>query len=175
MHDDDLKTLTEMPVFPRTPGSPWPGLRVDGMVGTPVTLTATDLWSLPVKEVVQDFSCEEGWVAVGQRWQGVPVATLLDLSEVDSRTRFVRFSAGDFTVALPVEEAMAPETMLAVRLQGRPLAPEHGGPCRLVASGKECFYSVKWVDRVTALAEPPEESGREIALGRIGRVIDPDQ
>jgi DMSO/TMAO reductase YedYZ molybdopterin-dependent catalytic subunit len=162
-----LELRNDLPMFPSPFSTAWSGLRIDGLVKAPVTLRIKDLSLLPTRDVLQDFQCEEGWVAVNQHWNGVPVSVLLALSEADAGARYVRFSAGDFSVVLPVEQANGPETILALRLRGQPLAAEHGGPCRLVAPGKECFYGVKWVDRITALAEPAVETGRTIALQRL--------
>jgi DMSO/TMAO reductase YedYZ molybdopterin-dependent catalytic subunit len=167
MADRDRRVLTELPVFQGTSPRAWPGLRIDGLVNAPVTLMVEDLRLLPTREFVQDFQCEEGWVAAGQRWRGVRLSDLLELCELDPSARHVSCSAGDFTVGLTIEEATVPETLLALRLQDRPLPPEHGGPCRLVVSGKPCFTSVKWVDRLTALADRPQETAEEIALKRI--------
>lgn len=171
MPDKDPVVLSRLPVFSRGPAARWPGLEVGGLVKSPATLSLDDLTRLPLRETVQDFRCEEGWVVAGQRWEGVPVAALIELSGVQPGARYVALSAADFTVALTMDEATAPETILALRLNGETLAPEHGGPCRLVVNGAACFYSVKWVDRMTLLAERPEETGKAIALGRINAKV----
>lgn len=167
MTDKNLELLTELPVFPTPDSISWSGLRVDGLVKMPATFTLKDFEFLPLVEVVEDFQCEEGWVAANQRWEGVSVANFFEVSGMSLGTRYIGFSAGDFTVTLPVEEAMATNVIIALRHQGQLLTAEHGGPCRLVVPGKECFYSVKWVDRMTALAKRPEETGKSVALQRI--------
>jgi len=62
---------------------------------------------------------------------------------------------------------MAPRSILALRLNGELLPPEHGGPCRLVVAGKACYYSVKWVERVRLAAAPPVDTAHDIALSRL--------
>jgi DMSO/TMAO reductase YedYZ molybdopterin-dependent catalytic subunit len=45
--------------------------------------------------------------------------------------------------------------LVATRVGGRPLAPGHGFPARLVAPGRRGFWWVKWVDRIEVSAGPP--------------------
>jgi DMSO/TMAO reductase YedYZ molybdopterin-dependent catalytic subunit len=49
----------------------------------------------------------------------------------------------------------------------RKLTQEHGAPLRLVAPGRACFYSVKWVDRLELLAEEVATTGASIARNRL--------
>jgi hypothetical protein len=81
--------------------------------------------------------------------------------------RFLKVYAGDFTVLLPLEEALRGGALLARRLNGQPLTQEHGAPLRLVAPGRACFYSVKWVDRLELLAEEVATTGASIARNRL--------
>ena len=74
-----------------------------------------------------------------QRWDGVAVAALLGRAGVLPEARFLKVYAGDFTVLLPLEEALTGGTLLARRLYGTPLTPDHGAPLRLVAPGRACF------------------------------------
>jgi DMSO/TMAO reductase YedYZ molybdopterin-dependent catalytic subunit len=94
------------------------------------------------------------------------VTDLLELAGVIPEARYVALSAGEYLICLSLSEVTQGEAILARRLNGESLPEEHGGPCRLIAVGKSCYYSVKWVDRVLALAKQPEETGRAIALGR---------
>ena len=68
-----------------------------------------------------------------------------------------------------LEEALTGGALLARCLNGTPLTPEHGAPLRLVASGRACFYSVKWVGRLEVLAEEAPTTGATIARNRLQR------
>jgi DMSO/TMAO reductase YedYZ molybdopterin-dependent catalytic subunit len=144
-----------------------------------------------------DFVCEEGWMVPEQRWEGVAVAAILERAGVQPEARrrdcvgagpegpFLKVYAGNFTVLLPLEEggtlhcapsadavagrALTGGALLARRLNGTPLTPEHGAPLRLVAPGRACFYSVKWVDRLEVLAEEASTTGATIARNRLQR------
>ena len=44
-----------------------------------------------------------------------------------------------------------PATLLALRVRGEPLHPEHGFPVRLMAPGRPGVLQTKWVEQVTVL------------------------
>ncbi len=53
-------------------------------------------------------------------------------------------------------------------MKGQSLPAAHGAPCRLVVAGKDCYFSVKWLERVEVTSGRPADTAREIALRRIG-------
>jgi DMSO/TMAO reductase YedYZ molybdopterin-dependent catalytic subunit len=165
-----MKELSELPVFPRKDLADFDPetwhLQVDGLVAHPLTLSYSEVLALPRLEDTSPFECIEGWRVSENNWQGVSVATLLDRIAPLPEARFVTFHAGDFIMSLSLEEARAPGVLLAYGLNGAPLAREHGAPLRLVVPGKDCFYGVKWVERVE-LTREARDTGKDIALGRI--------
>jgi DMSO/TMAO reductase YedYZ molybdopterin-dependent catalytic subunit len=146
-------------------------LRVDGLVARPLTFTITDLRALPAETLVDDFTCLEGWTVPGVRWQGVRLAAVLDLAQVRPEARWVQASAGEGaeTFSLPLPLPAARRAILAYGLRGRPLEPTHGGPLRLVVPGRECFTSIKWLDRLQLRAEPGPDTARAIATRRLAK------
>jgi DMSO/TMAO reductase YedYZ molybdopterin-dependent catalytic subunit len=144
-------------------------LRVDGLVIQPLALSISDVDALEAQTHTADFVCEEGWLVSEQRWDGVAVVALLGRAGVLPEARFLKVYAGDFTVLLPLEEALTGGALLARRLNGTPLTRDHGAPLRLVAPGRACFYSVKWVDQLEVLAEESPTTGETIARTRVQR------
>lgn len=166
-----MRELPQLPVFP----TPVPAvdldawrLRVDGLVRHPLAMGYAEVRALPAVEDTSPFECVEGWRVARNHWRGVALGTLLDRARPLPRACFVTVRAGGFVMSLALEEARRPGVLLAYDLDGVPLPVEHGGPLRLVVPGRECFYGVKWVERLE-LAEKPTETGRAIALGRIPR------
>ncbi|MBI4198619.1 MAG: molybdopterin-dependent oxidoreductase [Chloroflexi bacterium] len=166
-----IKELRELPVFPsRTPAynpSTW-RLRVEGLVARPLTLDYAQVRALPAMEEVSPFECVEGWRVPGNRWRGVAIATLLDLACPLPEARFVTFHAGDFVISLALREARQPGVLLAYDLNGASLSPQYGAPIRLVVPARECYFGVKWVERIQ-LSQEGADTGRSIALGRLQR------
>jgi DMSO/TMAO reductase YedYZ molybdopterin-dependent catalytic subunit len=164
------RTLSALPIHPVPDGLPaaaeW-RLQVDGLVDRPQGLALAEIVALEPAAHIADFPCEEGWVVPDLRWEGIPVRAVLERAGQQPAARWLRVHAGDFTVALPLGEALD-SAMLAYRLDGAPLTAEHGAPLRLVAPGRACFYSVKWVDRLEVCADEGSTTGEAIARARIG-------
>ena len=144
-------------------------LRVDGLVAQPLALSRSEVDALEAQAHAADFVCEEGWVVPEQQWAGVAVAALLERAGVQPEARFLKVYAGDFTVLLPLEEVLTGGAILARGLNGALLTPAHGAPLRLVAPGRTCFYSVKWVDRLEVLAAEAPTTGETLARTRLQR------
>ena len=56
--------------------------------------------------------------------------------------------------SLPLEEALRDDVLLAYGMNGGPLLPQHGFPLRLVVPGWYGMTHVKWLTRITVVAEP---------------------
>jgi DMSO/TMAO reductase YedYZ molybdopterin-dependent catalytic subunit len=123
-----------------------------------------ELAELSGTEVTIDFHCREGWSRLGQSYRGVALATLLQLADAQATARYVTVASGDYTIVLTREQAEDQRVLLAVELDGEPLAAP-----RLVGQSEwDCFLSVKDVDRIELTSTEPKATGPEIALGRIG-------
>ncbi|MEO6349080.1 MAG: molybdopterin-dependent oxidoreductase, partial [Candidatus Limnocylindrales bacterium] len=59
----------------------------------------------------------------------------------------------DYQRSLTIDEARAPEVMLAYEMNGRPLEPQHGFPVRLLVPGWYGMTSVKWLTSIEAVTE----------------------
>ena len=144
-------------------------LCIDGLVTQPLRLSLSEVEALGAQAHTGDFICEEGSVVPTQQWDGVAVAVILERAGVQPTARFLKVYAGDYTVLLSLEEVLTGGALLAQRLNGEPLTPDHGAPLRLVAPGRACFYSVKWVDRLEVLATEAATTGENFACARLQR------
>ncbi|MBP1987380.1 molybdopterin-dependent oxidoreductase [Halolamina salifodinae] len=143
-------------------------LTIRGSVRRPRAFDAADLAALPNETFAEDFDCEAGWTAAGLSWRDVRVADLLERVEPTPESQYALVHAmdGEYACAFPLERIES--AVLALELDGEPLPTEHGGPARLIPTGDgDCWESVKWVDSIAITAEPPADTAREIALGRI--------
>ncbi len=139
-------------------------LRVDGLVGRTLKLTASDFDGMPQRDLTEDFNCEEGWTVPAVRWWGINLDFLLSLAEIDPKAKWVQASAGEFTVPIPLQDGR--RALLATCMGDAALPSEHGGPVRLVVPGGDCWTSIKWLDHLELRSEPGENTGKSIALGR---------
>ena len=160
MSDENREVLNVLPVCgAQIPDATWTGLSIGGLVERPRQLDVGNLATLSQGEMVDDFRCVSGWVAPDQRWEGVPVADLLDDAGPLDNAGYIGFTSGGYTVGMAVEEARDSGVMVALRHNGAPLTAEHGGPCRLVVAGRAGRWSVKWLERIDLLAEAPADTG----------------
>ena len=127
-------------------------LTVDGAVERPVTYTLDDLRALPRAEQVSDFHCVTGWVVENVRWGGVRLRDVLAEAGLRPDAKALRFVSAevpyDDTLTLP--QALLPDVMLALDMDGEPLSHGHGFPARIVMPRMYGYKSVKWVTRIEA-------------------------
>lgn len=127
-------------------------IAIGGLVEAPLAFSLHALEDLAVEERVWDLHCVWGWSRPACRWGGVPFAWLLDRTRPKPAAGFALVSAacGRYASCLTLDEARS--SFVALRLEGEPLSPEHGGPIRFVPPpDKWGFKSVKWATDVTLL------------------------
>ena len=128
-------------------------LAVDGLVERPLSLGMDDLLAGGLRQVTGDFHCVSGWSVPRVRWQGVPVAALLDQAAARPEARALRFESGDgaYVDFLDVKVARNTEVIVALRMGPAPLSAERGAPARLVVPFYYGYKGVKWLRRITAV------------------------
>jgi DMSO/TMAO reductase YedYZ molybdopterin-dependent catalytic subunit len=98
--------------------------------------------------------CVEGWSVIA-KWSGVRLSSILDLVEPRKDARYVVFHCLDhddqgnpYYESLDLHQARHPQTILAMRMNDRPVPPDHGGPVRLKIPTQLGYKSAKWVSRI---------------------------
>src|SRR5690606_31080063 len=138
-------------------------LHVHGHVDRPRLWTWEEVLALPERTVFATVECagngrsflrehhhgvQWGAGAIGHaEWTGVPLRLVLEKAGVLAGASEVVFEGADsgtesdhpermhFARSLPLEKALADDTLLAYRMNGEPLDPEHGRPLRLFVPG----------------------------------------
>ena len=117
----------------------------------PFVLTLEELQRMPQHQARLPIACVEGWSAMAT-WTGVRVRDLLDRAGVphDTRIRVESLEAvGSYRESvLDTAHARDGLTLLALRLHGDVLAPDHGYPVRLIAADRPGVLQTKWVARL---------------------------
>src|SRR5213078_991776 len=107
--------------------------------------------------------------AVGTaEWTGVPLSTLLDRAIPNPNAREVILEGSDggmledpksppgelkFARSIPLEKACR-DVLLAYKMNGEDLPPEHGFPVRAIVPGWYAMASVKWLQRIIVTDRP---------------------
>ena len=121
-------------------------LRVHGLVKAPFEIDYAGLLALPQVQKEADVHCVTGWTLLGGLWKGVQIATLAERAQVKPEARFVIFEAAHgYTANAPLKEATADTAMVTYRLNGKPLALQHGAPVRGLVPDLYFWKSAKWI------------------------------
>ena len=157
-------------------------LGITGCVAREMQLTRSGLQQMPQSSLVATLECAgngrsflEGEVpgvqwgagAVGNaEWGGVQARLLLESAGIEDGALEVVFEGADsgvegdakeavrFARSLPLDMALHPDTLIALKMNGEPLAEEHGFPARLVVPGWYGVASVKWLRSLRVVDKP---------------------
>lgn len=141
-------TVNDFPVLsagptPRTPLDKWSfEIKDDG--ATARSWTWEEFNGLPKETVTVDIHCVTKWSKLDTTWEGVSLDLLLDGVETDAQY-VMAFSDGGYTTNLPFPDVMGGKAWIATRFDNEPLAPQHGGPARLLVPHLYFWKSAKWV------------------------------
>lgn len=136
-------------------------VEVVGELTRRVAVEPADLAGLPRRAATAEFHCVAGWSALDLHWEGVAFADLYRLVvepalAPGARVRYVVFVGLDgYRSIVALEDALGEEVLVADRLDGRPLTPEHGAPVRLVSPRQYGFVSTKHLCRVELYRSEP--------------------
>jgi DMSO/TMAO reductase YedYZ molybdopterin-dependent catalytic subunit len=146
-------TVDESIIDPGVDRRSW-RLRVDGLVGRPVSLGYDELLAMPGIEQYVTLQCISNLVGgdlVGTaKWTGVPLARVLERAGGAGRgaVRVVFHAVGGYSDSLPLAKALAPTTVVAYGMNDRSLPRAHGFPARIIAPGIYGMKNVKWLERI---------------------------
>ncbi len=133
-------------------GDPRPSnfkLRIHGEVEAPFSLTFAELLKLPQTTLSVDVHCVTAWSVLGAKFTGVRLRDLAKRAKLKPTARHVIFEAAHgYTSNVPVREALAPNVLIAHRLEDRPLPRAHGAPVRAVVPDLYFWKSAKWLTGV---------------------------
>ena len=145
--------------FPVLSAGPTPVIPLDAWTFTVRTETGeahswswAGLTALPLEEVTVDLHCVTRWSKLDTVWRGVSLDTLLE--DVESAADYALVhSHGGYTTNLPLEDLLDGQAWIAVEYDGDELAPEHGGPARLLVPHLYLWKSAKWVSGIDLLVQ----------------------
>jgi DMSO/TMAO reductase YedYZ molybdopterin-dependent catalytic subunit len=113
------------------------------------------LAGLPQVQLRGDMHCVTRWSVLDLQWGGVLASTPLALVPPDDDvSHIMAWAEYGFSANLRLADFAAATTLLATQRDGRPLAPEHGYPLRLVVPHLYAWKGPKWLRGIEYLREP---------------------
>lgn len=104
--------------------------------------------NLPRTRATRDIHCVTTWSKLDTAWEGVMIDDLLIDAEVeDPPTPYLLAHSFDgYSTNVPLKDLTNGKAMVALRYEGRPLSPDHGGPARLLVPHLYFWKSAKWIN-----------------------------
>jgi DMSO/TMAO reductase YedYZ molybdopterin-dependent catalytic subunit len=119
----------------------------------PVTLRRADLLRMEQHTASLPIACVEGWSTDDQNWAGVRLSDLARLAGVSRPSSALVQSlerGGAFSqVVLSAGQVTDPDSLLALRVNGADLTPDHGYPARVILPASPGVHNTKWVTSLT--------------------------
>jgi DMSO/TMAO reductase YedYZ molybdopterin-dependent catalytic subunit len=143
--------------FPVLSAGPTPRIDLDAWTftirteaGVRHSWTWAQLTALPTENPVVDLHCVTKWSKFGTRWRGVSLDVLL--GDVETVAEYALVHAyGGYTTNLPLQDLLDGQAWIAYKYDGADLAPQHGGPARLLVPHLYLWKSAKWVRGIDLL------------------------
>jgi DMSO/TMAO reductase YedYZ molybdopterin-dependent catalytic subunit len=105
---------------------------------------------LPAERFTTDIHCVTRWSKLATSWEGVSLDTML--ADIETTARYaMAHSYGGYTTNVPLDDLRSGQAWIAFRFDGRDLAPEHGGPARLLVPHLYFWKSAKWARGMTLM------------------------
>jgi DMSO/TMAO reductase YedYZ molybdopterin-dependent catalytic subunit len=133
-------------------------LSVEGLVARPVSFSLEELKGLPAESHITLHACEEGWSYIAE-WNGVRLATVLDLVGTHPESRYVVFEpyanpnqrrtvVRALWESIDMADALHPQTLLAYGMNGEELSADYGAPVRLRLGRHLGWKNTKYLSRI---------------------------
>jgi DMSO/TMAO reductase YedYZ molybdopterin-dependent catalytic subunit len=123
---------------------------VDGLVDRPTSFSLAELKSYPSRSHITMIGCEEGWTYIAE-WTGVPLSHILQLVGAQPQGRYVVYRSiqPDWWDSIDMADALHPQTLLTLGMNGSELTVPFGGPVRMRVPRQLGYKSVKYINRLT--------------------------
>ena len=123
-------------------------LKIGGMVKNPIALVYEDLFRFKTVSQKSRLKCVECWSAKA-RWEGFLIKELIERVQPDPSAKYVYFQSADsYYESYTLNELLETRVLMVLRMNGKPLSPEHGFPLRLIAPFKYGYKNIKYITSI---------------------------
>ena len=127
-------------------------LAIDGLVEQPTTWSWDEIHALPASSYEGDIHCVTTWSKFDTTFAGVSVDTLLEIvSPTAEASHILATATTGYATNLPIADITGGKAWIVWEFDGKPLAPGHGGPVRMLVPHLYFWKSAKWITRIEVL------------------------
>jgi DMSO/TMAO reductase YedYZ molybdopterin-dependent catalytic subunit len=124
-------------------------LKVTGLVGRPLEYNYEEVNGLPMLSYTKSFHCVTKWSIENPTWEGVSIRLLAEMAEVKPEATWVMFHCLDgYTAPIPLEDALKDDSIVALKMNGKPLLQAQGFPARPFMPQLYGWKSAKWLNEI---------------------------
>ena len=133
-------------------------LKTSGLVEKPLDLSFDEMQKLPQKQFTASFQCVTKWSIKDLVWDGVAISEIAKMTGVKPEAKWVMFRCADgYSAPVPLEDALADDSLVAFKMNGRPIPQQQGYPSRPFIAHLYGWKSAKWLNEIQFL--PGYEDG----------------
>lgn len=161
----DFPVLSAGPT-PQVPFEQWE-LTIDDLNGVLRRWDWEAFRRLPTEAFTVDLHCVTRWSKLSTSWEGVSLHEIFTDLKTDASYALVH-SYGGYSTNLPLNDLLNRQAWIAFRFEGRDLAPEHGGPARLLVPHLYLWKSAKWIRGITLMKQDKPGFWEELGYHNYG-------
>jgi DMSO/TMAO reductase YedYZ molybdopterin-dependent catalytic subunit len=139
--------------IPKVDPATWK-LRVTGLVENPLEFSLEEFSRLPMKTEIRSAHCVTKWSIENPLWEGVSIGYIAELARVKPDATWVMFRCVDgYTAPIPLADALMEDSIVALKMNGKPLLHEQGFPARPFMPHLYLWKSAKWLKEIEFIRE----------------------
>jgi len=130
-----------------------------GLVDNPIELSLEEIQALGAKDQITLHHCIQGWSGIAE-WTGIPMVRIIDLVKPSTKVHAVAFRSfgeglygGQYYDTHTLTTMRHSQSILAYKMNGRPLGAIYGGPLRLRIENQLGYKMVKWIESIEFISD----------------------
>jgi len=128
-------------------------LSTKGQVEKELNLSFEELQKLPQIKLIRDFHCVTTWSIKDVLWEGLAFRELAKMTGVKGEAKWVMLRCADgYTAPVPLEDAMVEDSLVAFKMNDKPIPVQQGFPARAFIPHLYGWKSAKWLTEIDFLA-----------------------
>jgi len=129
-------------------------LIIDGLVRKRIRYSYNELFRFKLRRLRRDFHCVTGWSIRDVLWEGIPLIDLVNPDNISEEAKWAyTYSLDGYTTVIPIDDFLSEDSLLVIKINGKPLSPEQGFPARIFIPHLYEWKGAKWIHRIVFIKD----------------------